>query len=276
MKKIGLIGCGNMGEAIVSGLLKALWATPKEIIISTKTTARREKLKQEYGIELALSNAEVAQKTPIIILAVKPNLYREVLAEILPFLNPSKTVVSITPSFSLEMLRKLSGGKATVVRAMPNTPAKVGWGMTGLTFETDTPQEIRQKITDLFSCFGQTLEVSEEMMKVVGSLSGSAPAFIELFMKAMVDSGISYGMSPEDARLLVVQTFLGTAQLAQEYTKPFESMITDVCSKGGSTIRGVTSLKESGFEEIIRQAVTKTTERFIEMNRENNDPYTKQ
>jgi len=274
MRSIGLIGCGNMGEAIVSGLLKAKWVSPKDIIISTKTRERSNKIQHDYGVEIASSNREVAQKASILILAIKPILYREVLGEILPYLDKTKIVVSITPSFSLKALRQMSGG-APVVRAMPNTPAKIGWGMTGLAFEKDTPQEIRQELIALFSCLGQVLEVPEDMMKVVGSLSGSAPAFIELFMKAMVDAGVSYGMSMEDARTLVTQTFLGTAKLAQENQKPFESMMNDVCSKGGSTIRGVTSLKENGFEAIVQQAVAKTTERFIEMNHESDDPRSK-
>ena len=267
MFKLGLIGCGNMGEAIISGLLKAKWATPEEIIISTKTSARSEKMKHDYGVVVS-TNTEVAEKAAIIILAVKPNMYREVIQEIVPFLDETKVLVSITPSFSLETLRHLSGGKAQVVRAMPNTPAKVGFGMTGVTFEKETSQDTRQEILTMFSCLGKILEIPEEMMKVVGSLSGSAPAFIELFMKAMVDAGVSYGMSPEDARLLVVQTVLGTAQLAASTQKPFESMIDDVCSKGGSTIRGISSLKENQFEEMIHRAVEKTTERFIEMNQE--------
>ncbi len=259
-----------MGEAMVSGLLHAKWAHPDEVMVSTKTHSRGELLKREYGLTLAANNREVAKNADLLILAIKPNLYKEVIEEILPFLNHSKILVSITPSFTLHTLKHLSGGKATVVRAMPNTPAKVGFGMTGLTFEKDTSLEIREIIIALFSCFGKVLEVEEDHMKVVGSLSGSAPAFIELFMKAMVESGVSYGMKPEDARKLVLETFLGTAQLALATNKSFDAMIDDVCSKGGSTIRGITSLRENLLEDIVHQALAQTSARFIEMNHENN------
>ncbi len=265
MVKIGFIGCGNMGEAMVSGLLHAKWARPEEVIVSTKTIARGEVLKRDYGITVAKNNREVAKTADLLILAIKPNLYKEVIEEILPFLDHSKILVSITPSFTLETLKSLSGGQPTVARAMPNTPAKVGYGMTGLTFEKNTSSEIREKIIALFSCFGKVLEVEEDMMKVVGSLSGSAPAFIELFMKAMVESGISYGMKPEDARKLVLETFLGTAQLALATNKSFDAMIAEVCSKGGSTIQGITFFKENHIEKIVQEAVNKTTARFVEM-----------
>lgn len=269
MYKIGLIGCGHMGEAIVSGLLHAHWAKANQIIVSTKTSTNGDRLREEYHVVVAKDNREVAQNVSLLILAVKPYLYREIIEEIKPFLTSSTILVSITPSFSLETLKQMSGAKATIVRAMPNTPAKVGYGMTGITFEKGTSANIRKTVLGLFACLGKVLEVEEEMMKVVGSLSGSAPAFIELYMKAMVDAGVSYGMSLEDARTLVLETFLGTAQLALATSKPLDTLIDEVCSKGGSTIRGITYLKEKEMDKLIQKAVDQTTARFVEMAQEN-------
>lgn len=268
MEKIGFIGCGHMGEAMLSGLLKAQWTSSDHVMVSTKTLAKSKQLKKIYNVQIAHSNLEVATFAQIIVLAVKPNLYQEVIEEIKPALQSDTMLISITPSFSLALLSRLVDHRCHVVRTMPNTPSMVGFGMTGIAFLEAESQDTKNLILSLCRSFGDVVEVEESHMKIIGTLSGSGPAFVDVFMKALIDYGIQQGLDEKTARTIVLQTFVGAALLAKSSNESLDTLISNVCSPGGSTIEGVHALEEADIDQQIKAAIHQTTERFVAMSRE--------
>lgn len=265
MYKIGFIGCGHMGEAMLSGILSSGWATKEDVIVSTKTSANAERIKNIYGVSIASSNIEVAKNSHIIVLAVKPNLYIEVIDQIKSTLQSKQLLLSITPSFSLDTLANLSAHRCHVVRAMPNTPAMVGAGMSGLSFMQEETDESKEIVFGLFRSFGEAVEIEEPLIKVISTLSGSGPAFVDVFMKAFVDYGVSQKLDENIARRVVIETFRGAALLAKSSNESLDILIKNVCSPGGSTIEGVRALETFNISDQIQQAIHHTTNRFEEM-----------
>lgn len=268
MYKIGFIGCGHMGEAMLNGILSSGWVTKGDVIVSTKTPANTDRLKNKYGIKIAYNNLELAKESQIIVLAVNPNLYLEIIQEIKTALVDAHLLISITPSFSLAQLAHLVNHRCHVVRAMPNTPAMVGAGMTGISFIKEETLENKALVFGLFQSFGEVIEIDEPMMKVVSTLSGSGPAFVDVLMKSFIDYGISQGLDEIRARKLVIETFIGAAILAKNSGESIDTLIGNVCSPGGSTIEGVRALEAIKIHDQIQQAIDRTTQRFIEMTLE--------
>ena len=268
--KIGFIGCGNMGEAILKGLLESRIFDPKQIFVHTKTEQRRLNLKKLYQIEVLESNHEVAECADILFLATKPDKYIEVIQEIKDVLDKSKTVISITPSYTLKTLSTLVEHKANVIRTIPNTPSLVGYGMTGISYLESLDKDTLNLVIALFKSFGEVMIVSEDKLPILSSLSGSSPAFIYLFMKAFVDYGVTNGFTPEESLKLVTTSVIGASQMVNTQNVPIDTLINKVCSKGGSTIKGVNSLKENQLDKVVEEALEQTTKRFIEMMKENN------
>lgn len=268
MYKIGFIGCGHMGEAMLNGILTSGWATKDDVIVSTKTPANADRLKNKYGIKIAGNNFEVAKGAQIIVLAVKPNRYLEIIQEIITVLDHTHLLISITPSFSLAKLAHLVNHRCHVVRAMPNTPAMVGAGMTGISFIHEETPENKTFVFGLFQSFGEVIEIDEPMMKVVSTLSGSGPAFVDVLMKCFIDYGISQGLDELQARKLVIETFIGAATLAKNSAESIDTLIQNVCSPGGSTIEGVRALEAIKIHDQIQEAIDHTTQRFVDMTLE--------
>jgi pyrroline-5-carboxylate reductase len=268
--KIGFIGCGNMGEAILKGLLESNVVDASQIFIHTKTEQRSHELKNRYHIKTLDSNYIVAKHADILFLATKPDVYEVVINEIKDVLDKSKTLISITPSYTLKTLASLVDHKANVIRTIPNTPSLVGYGMTGISHEDTIDEHTLNLIIKLFSSFGEVMIVNEDKLPILSSLSGSSPAFIYLFMKAFVDYGLANGFTLEESVKLISTSVVGSSQMVSTQNFPIETLINNVCSKGGSTIKGVNSLKGNQLELIVQEALDKTTKRFLEMMKEKN------
>lgn len=267
MYKIGLIGVGSMGEALLSGVLTSGYASEEMITFTTKTSDRSDYIQSVYNVNPAVSNLALAQNSSIIILATKPSEYEIILAEIKDVLEPGQTVISLAPSFSLSRLRIMIDGRAQVVRAMPNTPTKIRKGVTGIAFDQGEEDDYFEVIS-LFNSVGRTIVVEEAKFPLVGTLSGSNPAFIEFIAKAMIDYGKENGLSEEEARFLVLNTLKGTTSLIKNSPLSLEQQIEQVCSKGGSTIEGIKTLENLAVAESVKQALTATTKRFKLMENE--------
>jgi len=265
MKKLGFIGCGNMGEAMVAGALKGRFAKGEDIIVHTKSRESLEKLNEKYGIVMGKDNKDVAENSKIIILAVKPNIYREVIEEIKDSVSEESVVIAITPSFSVNSIKIMFDKDIKVVRAMPNTPAMVGCGMTGICFSDSMTIEERDEVINFFNCFGETIEVKEELMKAVGSVSGSSPAFIYMLIEAMADGAVMMGMSRKDAYRFAAKAVEGSAKMVLETGKHPGDLKDAVCSPGGTTIKGVIELDRNGFKGNIVQAMIESANKFEEM-----------
>ncbi len=263
--KIGFIGCGNMGEAMLKGIISSKIVELKKIYLHTKNPLHTKSLVEKYQVNGESSNESVVKNADIIILATKPDMYPIVINEILSTLNKDKVLVSITPSFTLDELLNMVDNRSYVVRSIPNTPAMVNKGMTGLSYTKDLPVHLVSDVLNIFNSFGEVIVVDESKLSILSTLSGSAPAFIFLFMKSFIEYGFQNGFTMEELKVLVGQTFKGSTSLFQASNLSIDQLITQVCSKGGSTIEGIYHLNQNEFKHLVQEALQKTTNRFIEM-----------
>lgn len=257
--EIGFIGCGNMAQAMISGIVAGGLLEPEEIMASNRSQDKLRAFGQDLKIKLARTNRQLAEEARIIVLAVKPQFYRQVLGEIGPLLGGEKILVSLAPSFSLEELGQILGQDVKIIRAMPNTPAMVGEGMTGLAKnDLVSPQEA-QELEELFSSFGSCQLLAEDMMDAVVAVSGSSPAYIFMLLEALADGAVLEGMARDQAYKFAGQAVLGSAKLLLE-TGLHPGILKDmVCSPAGTTIEAVKVLEESGFRASILRAMAATS-----------------
>lgn len=265
--KYGIIGGGNMGEALIKGMLKGGLAKPKEISFFEPTLDRRSYLTAEYSINAARTNMELVDGSQIIILAVKPQVMDVVLSEIGSSVTNDHLVVSIAAGVRIEdMESKLASG-VPVIRSMPNTPALVLASATAMAAGTHAKAEHLVKAREIFESVGVAIEVDEKQMDVVTGLSGSGPAYVFLMMEAMADAGVLRGLARPEAILLAEQTIYGAALLALE-SKTHPAELKDmVTSPGGTTIAGLKVLEDGGFRGLIMEAVNVATQRSIELGK---------
>ena len=219
MFKLGIIGCGNMGGAMLRQMLKAGLFTPEEVIVSDKNPSLRAQLKSELGVNVTYRNEEAAA-APTLLLAVKPQFVREVGAEIAGAVNPNALIISIVAGYDLAMLHGLlQNDAAHIIRVMPNTPAMVGEGVLAACRGQHVTDEEWKLGMKLLSCMGMAEEVTENLMDAVTGLSGSSPAFVFLFLEALADAGVRGGLPRATAQCFAAQTLLGSAKLALETGK---------------------------------------------------------
>ncbi len=259
MAKIGFIGMGNMGYAMMCGALKVF---PKEEILFTDVNESRIKqVHQLTGVSYALSNAECANSVKYLVLAVKPQFYNEVMKNIQHIVRQDHVIISIAPGISVSRVKEHLGSQVRVVRAMPNTPALLGEGMTGITFaKEDFSYEEKDTIEKFFRSFGKVKFVKEHLMNAVTCISGSSPAYVYMFIEALADSGVKYGLTRDAAYEMAAQTVVGAAKMVLETGEHPGKLKDNVCSPGGTTIAAVSALEENGF----RNAVIKATDACYE------------
>ena len=267
---IGMIGGGNMGSAMIGGILGGKVCTPDKIIACDKSEAATARLKDRYGIA-TVSDPATAADADVVIIAVKPAQVADVLASIREVLTPEQIVVSIAAGVAIKkveegLISKAMAGRMKVMRVMPNTPALVGEAMCALAPNQFMLQEDIDKVKDIFSSFGRAEVVNEEMMDVVTGLSGSSPAFIYILIEAMADAAVAEGMPRQMAYTFAAQTVLGSAKMVLETGEHPAKLKDAVCSPGGTTIRGVLALEEYGFRDSIQAAIREATERSRELS----------
>ena len=253
MAKIGFIGMGNMGSAIMKGLLKVY--EPEDMCFTAAHKEKMEKVTGETGVPHASSNAACAQASKYVVLAVKPQYFDVVFGEIKDVLTEKHIVISLVPGISIENIRGRLGGSVRVVRAMPNTPAMLGEGMTGVAYENEAyTQEEKEELRTIFSACGRMELVEERQMDAVGCVSGCSPAFVYMFIEALADSGVKYGLPRRTAYEMAAQTVMGSAKMVLETGKHPGQLKDEVCSPGGTTIAGVSALEEWGFRNAVIKA----------------------
>lgn len=268
MKKyqLGFIGCGNMGRAMMSGALDKGWTTAERVVIHTHRKETMDTLVAQYGVAVADSNRALAENADIIVLAVKPNIYADVLADIREVLTEGQIVLAIAPAYSIASIAALVQNEGVrVARAMPNTPAQIGEGMAGLAFSDNMTGAERALVQSFFESFGKVAVVREDAMHAVGSVSGSSPAFVYMVIEGMAEGAIKLGIPAKDAYTFAAQSVLGAAALVLE-TGEHPAVLRDaVCSAGGTTIAGVAALEASGFKGAIMEAMDRSSEKFLAM-----------
>ena len=250
-KIIGFIGAGNMGSAMIGGILHASLATTSQVIASAHSPATLEKIKSRYSIETTLANETVAERSDILFLAVKPNKFEEVIPQITPHLKNNCIVVSIAAGKTIASIEALFGRDIKLVRAMPNTPALVGEAMSALCPNALVTDAELVQIQEIFNSFGRSEVVPESLIDAVVGVSGSSPAYVYMFIEAMADAAVADGMPRSQAYKFAAQSVYGAAKMVLE-TGEHPGVLKDaVCSPGGTTIEAVAALEKGGLRDTV-------------------------
>jgi len=248
---LGFIGVGNMGFAMLKGGLKVFGDS---INYTDLNQERLAYVKEETGLDYTLSNQEVVNQSDIIVLAVKPQYMAEVLMPL--HIDLPKIIISIAPGLSIDFVNAHVSGSPKIVRAMPNTPALVGAGMSAVAFgPMDFTEKEKETVMTLFNSFGKTLLVPEKLIDATVPVSGSSPAYVYMIIEAMADGAVLNGISRQDAYQLAAQTVFGAAKMVLD-TGIHPGQLKDaVCSPGGTTIEAVKVLEERGLRSSIIEAM---------------------
>ena len=259
MAKIGFIGMGNMGSAILNGLLRVY--KPEDLLFTAAHKEKMEAVTAKTGVVHAASNAECAKQSEYVILAVKPQYFETVFEEIRPVLKEDQIVISLAPGQTIASLTERLDGKVRIVRTMPNTPALVGEGITGVCPNKEVTERELEDALVLLRSFGRADSVTEKILDVVGAVSGSSPAFVFMFIEAMADAAVSQGMPRKQAYKFASQTVLGSAKMVLETGRHPGDLKDMVCSPAGTTIEGVRTLEKNGFRSAVFEALTAAAEK---------------
>ena len=264
-EKVGFVGAGNMGEALMRGIIKANLLSPQNVYASDTREVRLKELQKNYGITTLRDNKDLVLKTRIIVLAVKPQNMEEVLKEIAPVIGKEHLVISIAAGITASYISKHFEQKVPIVRVMPNTPALIQEGASALTAGKDVAKSNLESAQEIFDSVGKTVIVDESLMDAVTGLSGSGPAYFFLFIEVLTDAGIKMGLSRSVAQLLATQTCLGAAKMVSETGKHPAQLRDMVTSPGGTTISGLHKLEAGGLRTALIDAVEAATKRSKEL-----------
>ncbi len=259
--KIGFIGLGNMAKAIIGGMLQNEMVKPSDIIGSAKTEKTLQDVQGRFGIEVRESNLAVAKEAEVLVLAVKPQFMQEVIEEIRDVVNQDTLVISIAAGKTLAWLGQAFGREMKLVRCMPNTPALVQEGCTGVCMNDRVSDKEADYSIRLMESFGRASMVPERLMDAVGAVSGSSPAYVFMFIEAMADAAVAAGMPRPQAYEFAAQAVYGSAKLVLESGKHPGELKDMVCSPGGTTIEGVRILEEKGMRGAVMDALLATVEK---------------
>ena len=259
--KLGVIGVGNMGAAIIKGYI-AGGASPSDIWIYQRSADKKAAFAAETGVNPCDSVEELADACDAVMIAVKPAQVRDVMAQIKEKLA-DKLVISIAAGLTVEQLTEAGGVK--VVRVMPNTPSQIGCGMSALCRSENVSDEEFAEVLRIFESVGKAAEVAEKLMDAVTGVSGSGPAYVYLFIEALADGGVLAGLPRAMAIEFAAQTVLGAAKMVLETGEHPGSLKDAVCSPGGTTIEAVRNLEAGGFRSTVMEAVIAAAEKSEEM-----------
>lgn len=260
-----MIGGGVMGEALLSRLLSQNIYAPSEVVVSEPVAERRQYLEQEYQIQTTTENDKAAIASDVLMLAIKPQIFPQVVAELQDkALMERPLVLSILAGVTLDQLTTGFPGYP-VVRVMPNTPAIVGQGMTAIAPSDLVSPEQVELAKQIFAAVGDVVEVPEYLMDAVTGLSGSGPAFVALMIEALADGGVAAGLPRNIAQQLALQTVKGTAELLKDSGLHPAQLKDRVTSPGGTTIAGVATLEAHGFRSAVIEAVKAAKQRSVEL-----------
>lgn len=266
-KKIGFIGAGAMAGALMTGVAGAKLVAPENIFASDPNRSQLEILKNNLGINQCGNNRELVEKSDLIVLAVKPSVVQDVLADIREAVRPEQTVVCIAAGITTSFLEALLPNGTTVVRVMSNTPALVGEGATAIALGRNAGPEQEALVQELFKSVGRVVTVKEELMDSVTGLSGSGPAYGYVILEALSDAGVQVGLPRDVSTMLAAQTLLGAAKMVLETGENPGRLKEKVTTPGGTTISGLFALEDGGVRAALIKAVVAATKRSQEMTR---------
>ncbi len=258
---IGFIGGGVMGEAMVRGIINKGITTPNKIFVSDISAERRNLLEQKYRVTSTRDNQDILSKSDIVILAIKPQTLTEVMTHLKGHLSSQQLILSIIAGATMNTLQQ-GLNHEPIVRVMPNTPAQIGEGMSVWTASNQVNKEQMEMVRKILNTLGKELYVNDEKyLDMATAVSGSGPGYILLIMEAFIDAAVHIGFSRDVAQMLVMQTVLGTAKLAQQSDKHIAELRNMVTSPGGTTAEGLLTLEEGGLRALISNATIATLEK---------------
>jgi len=265
---IAFIGGGTMATAILSRVLRSGLAQPSQVAVGEPVEARRSFLEKEHGVKATADNLQAAENADLVILAVKPQDLPGVMDQLRGGLGQAQTVISIVAGARLESLRR-GLEHANVIRVMPNTPAQVGAGMSVWTAGPDVPEERLEATRGMLRAVGEEIYVANEAyLDMATAVSASGPAFVLLFLEAMIDGGVHVGLPRAMAATLASQTLLGAARLAQESDKHPAELRNMVTSPGGTTTEGLLALETAGLRAAVIQAILSAYDKSLLLGEE--------
>lgn len=262
--RLGFIGAGNMATAIFDGVTANGLVNPKCITVSNPHADKLEHPKT-VGAHVTFDNVSVVQASDVIVLAVKPQKFEEVLAEIKDF-GAGKCFVSIAAGISTQWIRSRLPG-AMVIRVMPNTPLQLGLGATAIARADDVPEHLFSAVCDMFSAAGSVAVIPESQMDDVIPVSGSSPAFFFRMADVMVRWAKDQGMEPELALELAAAAMKGSAEMLLRSGKAADELIRQVCSPGGTTLAAMTAFDDLDFDGLLAEAMTRCAKRSRELGK---------
>ncbi|MBU3204124.1 pyrroline-5-carboxylate reductase [Clostridium algidicarnis] len=265
-KTIGFIGCGNMGLAMVGGIIKSNIVSSDSIIVGDLNEKSLKAAKEKYNINTTTDNNEVAKISDILILSVKPNLYKVIINQIKDVVKEEVIIVTIAAGKDIKGTEETFGRRLKVIRVMPNTPALVGEGMSAICPNDIVTKEELEYMVTIFESFGKAEIVGEKLMDVVTAVSGSAPAYVYMFIEAMADAAVLDGMPRNQAYKFAAQAVYGSAKMVLETGMHPGALKDMVCSPGGTTIEAVATLEEKGLRTAVISAMRNCTKKSIEMS----------
>lgn len=263
--KLGFIGCGNMASAIMGGIIKNGLMEATDIIGADVFAPSREKVRETLGIQIAESNREVVEKADIFVLSIKPQFYSEVIAEIKDSVKEHQVVITLAPGKTLAWLEEQFEKPVKIIRTMPNTPAMVMAGMTGVCHNQYVTTEELENALGILRSFGEAEVVSEKLMDAVVVVSGSSPAYVYMMIEAMADAAVAEGMPRAQAYKFAAQAVMGSAKMVLETGKHPGELKDMVCSPAGTTIEAVKVLEATGFRSSLMQAMEACADKCREM-----------
>lgn len=257
--KIGFIGCGNMASAIIGGLISKADILPETIIAADASKAALDRAEQNLKINTTDDNCEVASNSEVLFLSVKPQFYETVITEIKSLVKAETLVITIAPGKTLDWLAERLGNGIKIIRTMPNTPALVGEGITGVCKNALVTDDEFDYAMSLLSSFGLAESIPESLMDAVVSVSASSPAYVFMFIEAMADAAVADGMPRDKAYKFAAQAVYGSAKMVLETGKHPGELKDMVCSPAGTTIEAVRVLEERGFRSCVMEAMKACT-----------------
>lgn len=264
-RKIGFIGCGNMGSAMVGGIIKSELFHKRDIIASCRTEKSANTLADRFGIDTTSSNIEVVKQSDFIVLAIKPYMYESIIKEIKDLIDNSKIIITIAAGITINNIEAWFNKKIKLVRTMPNTPALVREGMTAICPNKEIEEKELGRVIDIFNSFGKCEIIEEKDFHSFIALSGSSPAYTYMFIEAMGDAGVKQGIPRDKAYKLAAQALLGAAKMVLETGENPGKLKDKVCSPGGTTIEAVIELEKQGFRSAVISAMEKCEEKSKSM-----------
>ncbi len=257
--KLGFIGTGNLASAMLKGVVASGKIAPQEILIFDINSQKLRELREELSVEIAGSAKEIAANCENIVIAVKP---KDIVALVEEIKQDAKAnnplVISTAAGTEIARLRECFGFDAKIARIMPNINAAVGEAITAVCVSEAVSDDEKDFALDFCTCFGKPVYLEEKYFSVFTAIAGSAPAFAYMFADALATAGVKYGLPAKTAQDIAAQMMFGSAKMLLQSEKPVSELVRNVCSPGGTTIEGVCSLKETGFENSVITAIDKT------------------